>query len=298
MESTAFTLTDNVCRWEFSVFRRVEKDVFRQSGSGPPVDVSRGLRYTRRVKLIAHRGASHEAPENTIPAIHLAWREQADGVEIDVRMTADGRVILLHDPDTLRTGGTKLDVSSQMWDALRLLDVGKWKNPRYRMTTIPLFRDVLKILPGGRELWVEVKSGPEIVPALVRELEVLRPSPNALRFLGFSAHTMGQLKRALPQYPVFLNVEPPGTRGAPNPWSAEHLATLAGNAHLDGLSVGLSDAVDEEFIAQIHGYGFGLTGWVADDEHLAKRLANAGLQSVMTNRPAALRAGLRALGVL
>ncbi|MCO5045165.1 MAG: glycerophosphodiester phosphodiesterase [Kiritimatiellae bacterium] len=250
------------------------------------------------MKLIAHRGASHEAPENTIPAIHLAWQERADGVEIDVRMTADGRAVLLHDPDTLRTSGTKLAVATQPWDAVRLLDVGKWKNPRYRMTTIPLFRDVLKMLPSGRELWVEVKAGPEVIPALAKEIEVLRPSPNALRFLGFSVHTMERVKSAFPQFKVFLNVEPPNERGAPAQWDAESLAALTLNARLDGLSVGLSEVVNEEFIAHIHGYGLELTGWVADDERVAARLAKAGLRSVMTNRPAGLRAGLRALGAL
>lgn len=250
------------------------------------------------MKLIAHRGASQEAPENTIPAIYLAWQEKADGVEIDVRMTADGKVILLHDEDTLRTSGTKLEVEKQVWDAIRLLDVGKWKSPRYRMTTIPLFRDVLKILPGGRELWVEVKSGPEIIPALHNDIEVRRPPESSICFVGFSTHVMSEVKRAFPKFRVFLNVEARGVPGAPSPWTAERMIDQALRAGLDGLSVGLSDAVDEAFIKQIHESGLELTGWVTDDERLALRLARAGLKSLMTNRPAFIRHRLHDHGAM
>ena len=56
-------------------------------------------------KIIAHRGASHDAPENTIPAILLAWEKNADAVEVDIHMTADKKIIAIHDKDTLRTTG-------------------------------------------------------------------------------------------------------------------------------------------------------------------------------------------------
>src|SRR5690606_9505537 len=98
-------------------------------------------------------------------------------------------------------------------------------------------------------------------------------------------------------YGVYLNVEARGNVGAPTPWVAERLIEQARRVKLDGLSVGLSDAVDETFIQQIHNAGLDLTGWVADDEHQALRLARAGLKSVMTNRPAFIRHRLRDHGV-
>lgn len=248
------------------------------------------------VKIIAHRGASHDAPENTIPAIYLAWQEQADGVEVDVRVTSDGKVVLIHDPDTHRTSGTKLEVRQQIWDAIRILDVGSWKNPRFRLTTIPLFRDVLKILSGGRELWVEVKCGTEIIPALRNDIDVRRPSEKGLCFVGFSAQVMGEIKRAFPKYRVLLNVESPGNRGAPAPWTAGNLIEVARASGLDGLSVGISELVDEAFIKEVHDAGLDLIGWVVDDEQVALRLAKAGLKSLMTNRPAFIRRQLNGHG--
>ena len=250
------------------------------------------------VKLIAHRGASYEAPENTIPAIYLAWQEKADGVEIDVRLTADGKVILMHDADTLRTTGKKLEVGSTVWDALRGLDAGGWKSPRFRATSIPLFRDVLKMLPSGRELWVEIKSGSEIIEPLLKDIEARRPPPSAVGFLGFSAHQMGEVKKAFPKHRVLLNVEARGRPGAPSPWSAERLVEQVRRYGLDGLSVGVSDAVDDAFIRQVREAGVELIAWVADDEHLALRLARAGLPSLMTNRPAFIRHRLGAHGAI
>lgn len=249
------------------------------------------------MKIIAHRGASHDAPENTIPAIYQAWQERADGVEIDARVTADGKVVLIHDPDTHRTSGTKLEVKQQIWDAIRILDVGSWKNPRFRLTTIPLFRDVLKMLPGGRELWVEVKCGAEIIPALRNDLDVRRPPESGICFVGFNAQVMSEIKRAFPKYRAFLNVEPPGQRGAPTPWTAENLIDVARRMGLDGLSVGISDLVEESFIGEVHGAGLDLVGWVVDDEKTALRLAKAGLKALMTNRPQYLRQKLSAHGI-
>jgi glycerophosphoryl diester phosphodiesterase len=250
------------------------------------------------MKIIAHRGASQEAPENTAPAVHLAWLEKADGVEIDVRMTADGKVVLLHDSSTARTTRAALEVAEQTWDAIRLLDAGSWKSPRYRLTPIPLLRDILKMVPSGRQLWIEIKCGEEIIPALQRDLDVQRLPPQSVGFLGFSAHLMGQVKRAFPKHPVFLNVEARGRIGAPQPWTAGGMVDTARKYMLDGLSVGLSDAVDERFIAHIRGEGLGLMAWVADDEHVALRLARAGLPALMTNRPAYIRHRLRAHGAL
>ncbi len=250
------------------------------------------------MKIIAHRGASQEAPENTLSSVHLAWQEKADGVEVDVRMTADGKVVLLHDSNTMRTTRHSMEVADQTWDAIRLLDAGSWKSPRFRLSTIPLLRDILKMLPPGRQMWIEIKCGAEIIPALQRDLDVQRLPPQSIGFLGFSAHVMGQVKRAFPKHPVFLNVEAQGRIGAPQPWTAEVMVDAVRKNMLDGLSVGLSDAVDEAFIARIRHEGLGLMGWVSDDEHVALRLARAGLPALMTNRPAYIRHRLRAHGAL
>jgi glycerophosphoryl diester phosphodiesterase len=78
-------------------------------------------------KLIAHRGASQAAPENTLAAFRLAWKEGADGIEGDFRLSKDGKIVCIHDADTKRANGAKFVVADTDSHVLRKLDVGKWK---------------------------------------------------------------------------------------------------------------------------------------------------------------------------
>ena len=66
---------------------------------------------TVSVEWIAHRGASHDAPENTLAAVELAWRLDTDAVEVDCRLTADGQIVIIHDENTLRTAGRRVLVA-------------------------------------------------------------------------------------------------------------------------------------------------------------------------------------------
>src|SRR3972149_12270636 len=65
------------------------------------------------VEIVAHRGASHTAPENTLASVTLAWQRDADAAEIDVRLTRDGRIVALHDETTERTAGRYWDVAQR-----------------------------------------------------------------------------------------------------------------------------------------------------------------------------------------
>ena len=79
------------------------------------------------VKIVAHRGASLDAPENTLAAFRLAWSQGADAIEGDFRLTKDGRIACLHDDTTQRTAGLDLTVADSTLAELRELDVGSWK---------------------------------------------------------------------------------------------------------------------------------------------------------------------------
>src|ERR1041385_7430828 len=90
----------------------------------------RSLAAKPTMQIIAHRGASHEAPENTLSAIRLAWQQKADAAEVDVQLSGDGRLVVIHDASTRRTGGRARRVGEQTLAQLRGLDVGRWKNQR------------------------------------------------------------------------------------------------------------------------------------------------------------------------
>ncbi len=105
----------------------------------------------------AHRGESRHAPENTIPAIMLAIENEADYVEIDVRLTKDGQVILMHDADTKRTTDKKLVVKDSTYEELLTLDAGSWFAPEYAGTRIPTLEEVIELCKGKIMLNIELK---------------------------------------------------------------------------------------------------------------------------------------------
>ncbi len=88
-------------------------------------------------EIIAHRGASHDAPENTLAAMRLAWDQKADAVELDLWLSKDGRIVVLHDRDTKRVGGSAIPVAEQTWAEIGRVDVGAWKDPRFKDERIP-----------------------------------------------------------------------------------------------------------------------------------------------------------------
>src|SRR3954447_22836048 len=83
----------------------------------------------KEVELIAHRGESADAPENTMAAFRLAWGRKDPAIELDVHLTGDGKLVVGHDADTKRTTGKKLLIKESTLEELRALDAGRWKGP-------------------------------------------------------------------------------------------------------------------------------------------------------------------------
>lgn len=248
------------------------------------------------MKLIGHRGSSHEAPENTLHAIQLAWQEQADGVEVDVRASRDGRCLLMHDETLARTTGLAGRLEDQTWDILRAADAGSWKGPRWRHCTIPLLRDVLRVVPNGRILYLEIKGDQDMLPALAADFAVARPDTGRVRLLSFDLRVLREMRRLLPGYALYWNIEPVGQRHAPRTWTAEALGEQALREGFQGLSVGWCHALNADFIRGVKERQLGLVAWTVDDEVAARKLADEGLPELMTNRPGYLRQKLQGLG--
>lgn len=230
--------------------------------------------------VIAHRGASAEAPENTLAAVKLAWQQGADAVEVDVYCTADGQIVCSHDGSTKRTAGVDLAIAQTTFAELRKLDVGKWKGPQWAGERIPTLAEVLDTIPAGKRLFVEIKSGPDTVPDILAVLRIY-PHPHRLVGISFGAGVIEAVREQYPRlYTCFLC--------AAGPQAVEQARKL--NAH--GLDVQMSDAVNEGFAQACRAAGLGLYVWTVDDLAVAKRAAGLGVDGITTNRPAEIMAGL------
>src|SRR5436305_669992 len=114
-----------------------------------------------RPLIWAHRGASRQAPENTLAAFSLAARLRADGVELDVQRCATGEVVVLHDDTLARTTGHIGRIAEMPWQEVRALDAGSRFSPAFAGERVPLLAEVLATLP--RELYVNVELKCEAV---------------------------------------------------------------------------------------------------------------------------------------
>jgi len=117
----------------------------------------RDVRLEDDVEIIAHRGSSNAAPENTMAAVKKAIEDRADWVEIDVQETADGNVVVFHDSDFMRLGGVDLKI----WDAtmaeLKEIDIGSWFSDKFRNERVPTLGEVLHACKGKVRVIIELK---------------------------------------------------------------------------------------------------------------------------------------------
>lgn len=111
--------------------------------------------------VVAHRGSSGSAPENTLTAIHRAVEQGADMVEVDVRMTRDFFLVVLHDQDIRRTTNGEGLVWDYTLQELRTFDAGSWFSPKFKGERIPTLRQVMDALPPHVALNIEVKTDGE-----------------------------------------------------------------------------------------------------------------------------------------
>ncbi len=131
------------------------------------------------VRITAHRGSSFGAPENTMAALRRAVEDGADYAELDVRLTADGHAVLLHDRDLFRVAGVKRNLSELTYEQIRTLDVGSWFAPGFRNERIPLLSEAVAFSVGKIRLNIELKvEGPprrlaERVVAILHEHEAV-----------------------------------------------------------------------------------------------------------------------------
>lgn len=127
------------------------------------------------MRLIAHRGASGLAPENTLAAFRLALELGAKAVELDVHQAADKELVVIHDADLRRTSGRSEHIRDLSWQELCRFDVGNWFDGRFKGEQVPRLHEVLALLGAKTEVHVEVKYGSRIYPGIEgRVVELLR----------------------------------------------------------------------------------------------------------------------------
>ncbi|KAA5539430.1 glycerophosphodiester phosphodiesterase [Roseiconus nitratireducens] len=242
--------------------------------------------------IVGHRGASFDAPENTVSAFRLAWDQGADAVEADFYLTSDDKIVCIHDADTERTTGVKHVVAQTPLETLRTLDAGSWKDERWRGEPVPTFEEVLAAIPDNKGFVIELKIGPEIVPVLEAEIKRLNAPRDRLIFISFKADTIAACKRAFPNMRAhwLTSFKQHAVTGEWQPTASE-IARTVKECHADGVGMkGNREVIDREFIERLRHEGCGeFHVWTVDSPDDARYFKQLGAAAITTNRPQYIR---------
>lgn len=236
-----------------------------------------------QTQFIAHRGASYLAPENTVKSVELAWDLGSDAVEIDVQLTVDKRIMVIHDKDTRRTcQGKNFQIASSPSELLRDMDAGTFKDEKYKGEKIPFLSEITGLTPEGKKLVLNIECGTEILPDLKR---VLKESGKTEQIIFTSPYwqTIVAAKDSFPQNACFwLTSEKHEMQ--------KKLAEVR-QAGLDGVSLSYS-LINDKILAMVKEQKLQLIVRTVNDPREAGQLIALGIDKIMTDRPRWLKSHL------
>ena len=243
--------------------------------------------------ITGHRGASSVAPENTLAAFHKAWEVGCDAIEGDFRLTSDGKIVCIHDSNTQRTTGINKDVSKTSLRSLQALDFGAWKDVHYAGETCPTLGQVILTVPRHGQLFVELKTGPEIVEPLAECLQKSSLPTSQITLITFNKDTAKKCRMTFPNIRIHWLTYFQSCENETDTWlpSAEQIASTLEQIGANG--VGLQahrDAVTKSFLSQLRNEGVTeFHVWTVDDPDDAIFFIREGAFAITTNTPTQLR---------
>jgi glycerophosphoryl diester phosphodiesterase len=251
-------------------------------------------RPERAARVIAHRGASRDCPENTLAAFDEALRQGAEGIELDVQLSRDGVPVVYHDRTLARAGGGRRRVAQLDLAELTVLDPGACAGPGFRGQRLPTLEAVLDRYGRRTLLLVEIKTREgrgggsrherlaRSVAALVRERKLERQ----VLALSFDVGVLAAAVDASPRLRAVLNLDPPRRLGT---------ALRESLAWLHGLSADVR-SLTPGFGAEVAAAGRPLYVYTCNTERAVARALAAGAAGIMSDRPGWLAARLRVAG--
>lgn len=231
-----------------------------------------------KTKVWAHRGASAYAPENTLEAFLLAAEQGADGVELDVQLTKDGEMVVVHDEEIDRVSDGSGFVKDYTLAELKTLNFNK-THPEYQDVKIPTLREVYEALkPTGMTINVELKTGifwykdlEKKVLELTKEMEM----EDRVIYSSFNHYSIQQMKKIVPEAEtaylysdVILNV-----------------AEYAKNTKVDGLHPAVYHVKMADFLKEYLSSNLNVRVWTVNEKADMKWLIDAGVTAIITNYP-------------
>jgi glycerophosphoryl diester phosphodiesterase len=230
--------------------------------------------------IIAHRGASAHAPENTLAAFRLALEQGADGIELDAKLTADGQVVVIHDQTVERTTGSLGVVREMTLAQLKTLDAGSFFDSMYAGEPIPTLVEVFDVIGSRALINVEITNYTSIRDALpdkIADLVSRHHMQNSVLFSSFHPLNLLRIKRRLPRTPVALLA----LQGAAGRIPRGLLGRLFAPKFLHPYYTD----VKETSLKAEHRRGRRVNAWTVNEPEAMRRLFKMGIDGIITDDP-------------
>ena len=235
-----------------------------------------GIQADDSAVVIAHRGASGRAPENTLQAIQWAVDDGADWVEIDVQETADGKVIVFHDSDFMKLAGINLSVANSTLDQVNEIDIGSWFDSEFAAARAPTLAETLRTVKGKSRVIIELKYYGHSVQLEQRVVDIVEQADMAddVMIMSLSLQGIQKLQALRPNW----------TAGLLAAQSAGNIAQL----DVDFLAVSFRIATSQ-LIRRAGAAGKPVYVWTANDAISMSRMLSLGVDGIITDEPALAR---------
>jgi glycerophosphoryl diester phosphodiesterase len=231
--------------------------------------------------VIAHRGASSYAPENTFAAFELAIRMGAHHIELDVEATNDGHIVVIHDDTVDRTTNGTGPVTGQSLAALQALDAGSWFGAQFSSERIPTFDEVLGRYKGRVHIHAEIKGRSTYLSERTADLVRQHGMIDQVTITSFQTARLEEIRAYAPELPTG--------------WL---LAEASGAVVAQARTIGVrqicprADTVTTEMVSRLHAEGFAVRAWGVATEALMRQVVRSGADGATVNFPDKLLAYL------
>jgi glycerophosphoryl diester phosphodiesterase len=230
------------------------------------------------MKIIAHRGFSSRAPENTMAAFLAAIEFGVDGLELDVHCSQDGEVVVCHDETVNRTTNGKGNIRDLTWDELRQLDAGDWYDPKFAGERLPRLNEVLQeVKRAGILINIELKTDifsypgiEEQVIQLLKQFDLIEPCIIS----SFNHYSLVRVSRICPKLKTAILY----SESLFNPWKyAREIGVTALHPKYHSVS--------PELVANAKQNGIIVNPWTINEPHLIRQMIACGVNAMITNYP-------------
>jgi len=248
----------------------------------PPEIAAIGL--PARPWIVAHRGACGESPENTIDSFRLAVAQEADMIELDLRLTSDGHLVAVHDLNLKRVSGQTVCVEDTAFNILRRMDVSYHFHRGRQKARIPSLEEILDALPPRFPLTLDLKCRRAGRERYARVLSAALAGRGHAIYASFNWKLLAEVKSAIPGAPIapMARHRVPGVMRAAEQLGAASLHCQFGS-------------VTPRLLRFAAGTGRPVLAYTVDDAARARRLVAAGASGVFTNYPGRLREAMAAM---